>query len=316
VDDPIKSWEAAMSPRVRERTIEWWTGTMESRIEPGGAVILICARWHEDDLSGFLLREAPDEWTELRLPAICDDPDSDPLDRQLGEALWPERYPLDDLERRHRATSLALGEQVWLAQFQQTPKTPAGGLFPDGKWSWVAGRLDCRRWVRAWDLAATTGGGDWTAGVLIGELADGRWLIADVVRGQWSPDEVRARIRGCADRDPAGTVVELPQDPGQAGKDQAQQLIRMLAGRDVRARPQTGSKEVRAAGLSAQQRAGNVVLVEGLPWVGAFVAELNGFPKGAHDDQVDAAATGFNALAGTPQLREQSYRNEALTGSR
>jgi hypothetical protein len=137
VDDPVKNYAEAMSPLIRQRVQEWWTGTMVSRIEPGGAVILIMARWHEDDLAGFLLREAPDEWTELRLPAIADDPD-DLLGRDIGEALWPERYPLDELERRHKETALLLGEAVWLAQFQQTPRAPEGGMFPEARWGWLS----------------------------------------------------------------------------------------------------------------------------------------------------------------------------------
>jgi len=91
VDDPIKSYADAMSPLIRRRVQEWWTGTMASRLEPGAAVILIMARWHEDDLAGFLLREEPGEWRVLRLPAVADDVD-DPLGREMGAPLWPERF--------------------------------------------------------------------------------------------------------------------------------------------------------------------------------------------------------------------------------
>lgn len=127
VDDPIKSYADAMSPLIRKRVKDWWTGTMVSRIEPGGAVILIMARWHQDDLAGFLLDEEPDEWQELRLPAVAD-ADDDPLGRDIGEPLWPERFDRDELDRRHRSTSLSLGEAVWLAQYQQSPTTPGGGM--------------------------------------------------------------------------------------------------------------------------------------------------------------------------------------------
>jgi len=318
VDDPIKSYQDAMSPLVRQRIKEWWTGTMVSRIEPGGAVIVICARWHEDDLSGFLLAEDGDQWTELRLPAICDDPANDPMHRYLGEPLWPERFPVDELERRHRETALLLGEQVWLAQYQQTPTKPKGGLFPEGRWTFApAVSVDWRveQWVRGWDLAATEDGGDWTVGALLGRLSDGRTVVADVRRGQWSSDRVREELVRAARDDPAGTRVELPQDPGQAGKDQAAQLTRLLSGYDVHSEAQTGSKEVRATGLSAQQRAGNVVLVEG-GWNGTFVAECASFPTSRHDDQVDAAATAFNALHSSEPASVERYRDLRLRGRR
>ena len=318
VDDPVKSFEDAMSPLKRQRVKEWWTGTMESRIEPGGAVVLVMARWHEDDLAGFLLKEAPDEWREVRLPAVADDPD-DPLGRDLGEPLWPERFDVAELERRRVATSLAVGEQVWLAQYQQRPTTPTGGMFPEGRWCFVPAVHEAwrpTRWVRRWDLAATEGGGDWTVGVLMGMRADGAGpVVADVRRGRWSAAEVRRQIAAAAADDPERTRVVLPQDPGQAGKDQAQQLVAMLAGHDAGTERETGSKEVRAAGWAAQQQAGNVTVLE-RDWVGAFVAEHTGFPKGTHDDQVDAAAGAFNALVGKPEATVTPYRNRALRGRR
>lgn len=298
IDDPFKNFEDAMSPRIRQKVQEWWTGTMVSRIEPGGAVIIICARWHEDDLTGFLLREDGDNWTELRLPALCDDPDTDPLGRAMGEPLWPERYDLDTILQRQREVSLALGPQIWMAQFQQTPRSPTGGLFPEDKWTHLD-ELPCPinevRWVRGWDLAATADGGDWTVGVLMGLMPDERIVIKDVIRGQWAPDDVRREILLAAASDPPGTVIELPQDPGQAGKDQALQLTRMLRGYPVMTRTVSGSKEVRATGLSAQQRAGNVCLLPG-GWEGAFVNELRLFPRGVADDQVDAASSAFMGL--------------------
>ena len=76
-----------------------------------------------------------------------------------------------------------------------------------------------------------------------------------------SADQVRFEIEKAANDDPAGCAIELPQDPGQAGKDQAQQLPAMLAGYDVRKRRSTGSKEVRATGYAAQQQAGNVLSI-------------------------------------------------------
>lgn len=290
-----------MSPLVRQRIIEWYTGTMASRIEPGGAVVIIMARWHSDDLAGYLQREDPDTWRVLRLPAICDDPAADAMGRQAGEPLWPERWPLEALAERKRDVTMALGEAVWLAQYQQRPAAIGGGTFPEGRWGFIAPHdvPDGLRWVRAWDLAATEGAGDWTVGARMARLPDGRFVIDDVRRGQWDARDARARIKAAADMDPPGTTHELPQDPGQAGKDQAQQLVSLLAGHIVHARPQSGSKEVRAAGYAAQQQAGNVVLVEG-QWNGAWVSEHAAFPRGSHDDQVDTGATAFNALAGVP----------------
>jgi predicted phage terminase large subunit-like protein len=302
VDDPIKSYADAMSPLKRERVVEWWTGTMASRVEPGGAVILLMARWHEEDLAGWLLANQAGEWEELRLPALCDDPSTDPLGRELGEALWPERWSVDDLHKRRREVTGKLGEVVWLAQYQGRPQPPAGGMFPEKNWRF----LTSAEWeelkpsavqCRGWDLAATADGGDYTAGALVARLDDDRTVIVDMVRDQWDSADVRARLKEVAAADDWGVDIELPQDPGQAGKAQAEQLVAMLSGHNVHAQLQSGSKEVRATGLAAQQQRGNVYLVEG-EWNGPFIAECAGFPRGAHDDQVDAAATAFNHLAG------------------
>lgn len=220
------------------------------------------------------------------------------MGRRLGEALWPDRYPVPVLLRRKQAVSLALGSQVWDAQFQQHPKPRTGGMCLEDQWGTivVADIPAATRWVRGWDLAATEDDGDWTVGALLGLMPDGRTVVADVVRGRWNSDRVRAEMRGAADHDPPGTHVELPQDPGQVGKDQGQQLVRHLAGHSARALPQTGSKTIRATPFSAQQQAGNVLLLEGAAWRTEFIAEHTAFPKGSHDDQVDAAATAFNAL--------------------
>lgn len=306
IDDPLKSFKAAMSPLVRRQVVEWITGTMLSRLEPGATVLMALARWHEDDPGGVLLRESPEEapWRSVRLPAICDDPAEDPMGREEGEALWPERYPLPELEKRRAEMSMRLGPVVWLAQAQQRPTTLDGGMFPESRWGFIradelAMRSQGLRWVRSWDLAATEDDGDFTVGVLLTRLPDGRTVAADVRRGRWSAYRVREEIVQAAADDPPGTLVVLPQDPGQAGKDQAQQHVAMLAGHAAIARPQSGSKEVRAAGWSAQQQAGNVLLVAS-DWNGIFVVEHKGFPRGAHDDQVDAASSGFNELAGVP----------------
>jgi predicted phage terminase large subunit-like protein len=320
IDDPVKSYADAMSPLVRKRVQDWWTGTMVSRIEPGGAAILVMARWHADDLAGFLLKEDPENWSEIRLPAVCDSLD-DPLGRELGEPLWPERFPLAELERRKHETSLSLGESVWLAQYQQTPRAPSGDIFVTSKWRYgVPADVPAgTRWCRGWDLAATDGAGDYTAHVHIGRSPDGRTFIADAGRGQWASDRVRSELLDVARRDGPSTMVELPQDPGQAGKDQAAQLTRLLSGFQVRAIPQTGTKEVRAAGLAAQQQAGNVTLIgpeSGGSWVGDLIGEFEEFPRGAHDDQVDAAAVAFNRLIGAGATGQTKAKDRRLKGRR
>ena len=161
---------------------------------------------------------------------------------------------------------------------------------------------DVVRWVRCWDLAATekNEGGDpaYTAGVLIGKRNNGRYVIADVINKQMSASDVRKTIKLTAQADRATykrVRIRLPKDPGQAGKDQAESYIKYLAGFDVCAVAETGSKEARAEPMAAQWQAGNFDIVYG-PWNEEYLLQLENFPDGKFKDMVDASANGFAEL--------------------
>lgn len=158
---------------------------------------------------------------------------------------------------------------------------------------------DVIKWVRCWDLAATekdeSGDPAYTAGVLIGKRKDGRYLIADVINKQMSASDVRKTIKLTAQSDRAkfGLVTtRLPQDPGQAGKEQAESYIKFLAGFSVKAVAETGSKEARAEPMAAQWQAGNFDIVSG-DWNEEYLLQLENFPDGKFKDMVDASANGF-----------------------
>jgi predicted phage terminase large subunit-like protein len=164
-------------------------------------------------------------------------------------------------------------------------------------------------WVRRWDLAATepsedNRSPDATASVLMGQMPDKRFIVADVTRHTVNAASVRNLILGKAASDKAtfGRIKTIvPQDPGQAGKDQAQSLVKMLAGHSVKSVRETGDKVTRAEPFAAQWQAGNVLAVAA-PWNDMFFTELEAFPEGAHDDQVDAAAGAFVELTRRPAM--------------
>lgn len=321
VDDPIKNSEEAASETIREKLREWWNSTWYTREEPwsetdpNGAMIIVQTRWHEDDLSGWLLqqeRDAEDEedrehWHIVNLPAIAEEvlpeqfPPSctvEPDFRQVGEALCPERRPLEKLTRIMKR----IGGYFWEALFQQRPSAKEGEAFKVGKLETVDAAPAGLRLCRGWDLAATEDGGDYTVGVLIGrDGKTGIWYVVDVIRGRWSSDDVETQLLSTARQDGRDVRIHLPQDPAQAGKRQAQQLVRLLAGFRVKAEPVGGAKETRAFGFSAQVNAGNVKLVMG-PWIKDFTEELRQFPRGRFDDQVDAASDAFNELTEAKRL--------------
>ena len=129
----------------------------------------------------------------------------------------------------------------------------------------------------------------------MGKRADGRYIVADVVNKQMSASDVRKTIKLTAQIDQTmfkRVRIRLPQDPGQAGKEQAQSYIKFLSGYDVCTVPESGSKESRAEPMAAQWQAGNFDLLAA-PWNEEYLTQLENFPDSKFKDMVDASANGF-----------------------
>ena len=130
IDDPLKP-DDALSETKRSAANQWFTNTLLSRLDDKrtGAIVVVMQRVHIDDLTGFLLAQS-DEWDVLSLPAIADFDETIPLSaersyrRQSGEALSPEREPLDVLD----ALKLQIGSDAFSAQYQQAPAPPGGAM--------------------------------------------------------------------------------------------------------------------------------------------------------------------------------------------
>ncbi len=282
IDDPLKADEAR-SDVIRQNVIDWFQNTFESRKNsPETPIILIMQRLHESDLAGWLLNGGNGEqWEHVCLPALQDD----------GTALWPEKHDVDELRRMQAASPY-----TFAGQYQQRPAPAEGGLFkPDRIEVIDALPADAHGFIRGWDLASVVNAGDWTAGPRIGKLADGRYVIADMVRVQEGPDQRDATMKATATRDGTGTRISIPQDPGQAGKTQVAYLTKMFAGYRVTASPESGDKVTRAEPFASQVNVGNVVMVRG-PWNAALIDEMRMFPNGTFDDQIDGCSRAFSEL--------------------
>jgi len=296
IDDPVKSREEANSASYRQRVWDWFTDDLYTRLEPGGALVLIMTRWHEDDLAGRILASNfADDWTVISLPAFAEA--DDPLGRAQGAALCPERFSVLDLQGIQRV----MGNSFY-ALYQQKPQPPSGKFF---KRVWfdvlpaapAPGRC---YWVRYWDLANSTTGNP-TAGVLMALTKDtGEYVVVDVEIGKWEDDERDKRIRQVATDDAArypGIQTWREREGGSSGKDSARAFIKMLAGHAAYAEymPGKGSKITRAEPLQAQAMIGNVKLVAGA-WNKPYLDELTAFPFGTNDDQVDGSTGAFRRL--------------------
>jgi predicted phage terminase large subunit-like protein len=293
IDDPVKSHAEADSPTARNALWNWYRSDLATRLKPGGRIVLVMTRWHQDDLGGRLL-DSDSSWTTLRLPALAEA--DDPLRRAPGEALWPEWEDEEALARKRRV----VGPRIWNALFQQTPTPDAEALFATTRIPILDTAPIIRREIRAWDLAATPAGDgrdpDWTVGLKLALISENRYLITDVVRLRAGPAEVADTIHAVATQDGASVTVALPQDPGQAGKQQVAWLSQRLAGFRVRASPETGAKLTRATLPAAAIESGTLALLRA-PWNRALLNELRDFPHGRKDDQVDALSRAFAQLS-------------------
>ena len=170
------------------------------------------------------------------------------------------------------------------------------------------------RLIRFWDLAATEpkpgADPDWTVGALVGERGGQYWLI-NIQRTRSTPGGVEALIRQTAQQDGPLVDIAIEQEPGSAGIALVSHYQRhVLPGFSVRGHRPTGPKEVRANPVSSAAEASNVSLVQA-PWITAFLDEAEGFPGGAHDDQVDALSGAVAMLAAQNQL----FRSEDIAAA-
>lgn len=339
IDDPVRSYAEAHSPAYQERVWNWWRSDLSSRLEPHPrdgrppAVILTMTRWSENDLAGRILNgEGGDRWEVLRIPALAETQgerdsfnasigrpagEADPLGREPGEAMNPERFDEAALEAK-RAEQ---GIMSFMALYQQRPTAPEGDMFrrewfeivteiPAPQVKTVNGRpvVEPARAVRYWDKAGSTHkSSPYSAGVLTA-LVDGTYYVAHLVMGKWGAAEREAVILQTAAADFAAwgydveTVVE--QEPGSGGKESAENTIRALASAGYRAsadRP-TGDKTLRAEPVAALAGVGRVKLVAG-EWNRDYLDILAAFPGGPVKDPVDGTSGGVARLAGAAARR-------------
>lgn len=326
IDDPFAGREDAESPNAREAVKDWYESQVYSRQQEGTAIILFHTRWHPDDLAGHLIREmasnpAADRWEIINLPALALADEEYPADETAQSALMEDGVYLPLADALGRAAGETLCREIvsqelmeniranmnqynFQSLYQQMPFLRTGGQF---KRAWfVAETLPDVRFVKAvwyWDSASRANSGDYSVGVLMArEPKPGRVWVLRVERGQWSTLERRRTMRAAyeaaqivfGNRLPVAQLWH-PQDPGSAGLDSARDTNNALEGLPAHFETMSGDKETRADPWSSALEADNVRLLKGA-WNQVFIDEHVAFPKGQHDDQVDAAALAYTKL--------------------
>jgi predicted phage terminase large subunit-like protein len=302
IDDPVKNAEEAMSATVQEKHWDWYVSVWQTRREPGWSSLYIATRWNENDLAGKILRSEGEDWDVLRLPALAEE--NDPIGREVGEALWPERYSREYLEKLRDRNA------YWFrCMYQGDPRPREGGMF--GEWTIVD--LDSvpqpEMIARYWDLASTAkrrgSDPDWTVGAKAC-TADGMFWVLDVERFRAEPYDKERRIIEVAREDGPLVPVVLEQEPGSSGKDLINHYARKLPQHRVYGVRSTGNKETRADITSSKAFNGTLRLVRG-DWNDAWIEEHRGFPDAVHDDQVDAGSGVVSWLAEMTDPGDEVY---------
>lgn len=301
IDDPVKNAEEAESATVREKTWDWYRSTAYTRLEPGGAVILIMTRWHEDDLAGRLLveeRNGGDRWDKVIFPAEAEEDDA--LGRAPGEPLWPERFPL----QRLKEISKTLGSYLYASLFQQRPQ-PAGGAIFRRAWFRYFRREGSYYLLRkdhevkrvpvdsCWRLQTVDASGtaketsDFFVVMTFDVTPDHELLVLSVRRERAeTTNQDRILDDELARWSPSYQAIEAKT----FGLNLYQARVRRgIPTKELKA---DRDKVTRARPVAAMMEAEQVFFDEDLENLGDLEAELLAFPKGAHDDMVDTLAYG------------------------
>jgi predicted phage terminase large subunit-like protein len=272
--------EEANSDTYRNRAWDWYRSTAYTRLEPGGALILIMTRWHEDDLAEAA--KSGEQWHVISLPALAEA--NDALGRQPGEALWPARYPVEQLEQ----IRASIGPYWWQALYQQRPSPPEGALFRAEWWRyWEPETLPTR-----WDEMLLSVDASYKARSDNSYTAVGVWgrkglecYLLHQWRRQCGFAEARDAVAATAKQYPQARIILIEDKAnGRAIIESLQAVVAGIVPVDPK-----GGKFSRAQAVSPMVEQGHVWLPQParLPWVQEFLAEARTFPVGLHDDQVD-----------------------------
>jgi len=282
IDDPLKDREEADSELQRQKIWDWYTSTAYTRLAPGGRVIVIQTRWHEDDLTGRLIADEArggDKWVKLELPAIDDS----------GNALWPDFYPLHVLERTRSVLTAGGRSRDWSALYQQRPTPDEGDYFKREWFRYYDIAPIHLRTYGASDYAVTAKGGDYTVHLIAGVDPDDNLYILDVWRSQ---AESHVWVETYIDMIAKWKPLKWGQEQGQIIKSLGPFIDKRMRERRVYCHQEPMSsvadKPTRARSFQARASMGKVYLPHNAPWVPDLISEMLTFPAGKHDDQIDA----------------------------
>ena len=306
VDDPIKNSEEARSQVMRDNLWDWFKSTFLTRREPGGKVLVIMSRWHEDDLLGRLLKaDTGMRVKRLRMPAIAEDDDL--LGRVPGQALCPERYDEEALAGIRKD----VGPGPWASLYQQRPVPLGGGMF---KRDWVldfttqvvgdetfyqlgdklVSADDCYRFATMDTAYTKSKRSDYTAAAV--------WAVTPTDPACLLLLDMRRKRVEHADHAPLIESIWRDYSPSWVGLEKQMATLSLfdeVQRRGVVMRWLTPDKHkvARAETAAALFEQGRIFVPRDAIWLADYIEELVTFPVGKHDDQVDVTSYAANELS-------------------
>lgn len=318
VDDPVKDAESADSEVISDGIWAWYSSTFYTRAAPGAGILIIQTRWSDTDLAGRLLTQmkedldegvAPEPWEIIQYPAVAthdewvnadgtitDQPKTENAIqvRRKGEALHPERFPLERLERIKRS----LQPRHWNALYQQNPVPDEGSYFTKDMFRFHANPppISSLRMFAAWDLAISEKQqADYTVGVIAGLDHTDQLFVLDVMRFRGDAYKIAEAIVTSANR----WQVELVGiEKGQLEQAIRPTLLKMMREKRAKFALAEGDRALvpvtdklsRARPLQGRLQQGMIYFDNTQGWCENLIFEALRFPVGVHDDQVDALA--------------------------
>ncbi len=340
-DDPLKSREEAESATQRNKVWNYYISALSTRLQPDvdgvpPAQIIILTRWHPDDLAGRLMQT--DDWHEgrwlhINFPAVEDRPiqgdagkvsrsnlpSDDPEYLAPGEAsklakakryirktekraLWPERFSLEDLERRQR-----LNPREFASLYQQTPYIQGGNMIRSNWWRTYPADMKPERFSSL-IIAADTAfkarqDSDYSVMMTMGLDTTGDIYIVDVIRDRFEFPELKRRMIQANNQWRGRGLRGIYIEDKASGQSLIQELQRE-SGISVVPYKVSSDKVSRVTSILPLIEGGRVFLPDNAPWMDAFHEECQSFPSGKHDDMIDALSIGLDVLARTPTTGE------------
>ena len=278
IDDPVKSREEIESDLFRRKQKDWYQSVMRTRMMPGGAIVIVHTRWHEDDLIGWVLgAHQHEKWEVIDLPAISED----------GKALWPEMYPIPELE----ILKDTLGMREWNSQFMQNP-VPESGDFFRREWFQFYDVPPTGMYIYgASDFAVTDKGGDFTEHGIFGIDDKNNIYILDWWSGQTNSAEW---INSMLDLHDQWKTMKWYGEAGVIRRAVEPQLAKRMEERklylNLEWMASMADKSARASNFQGRAANRKVFLPRKAHWASDLLSQLIRFPAGLHEDKVDVCS--------------------------